>query len=151
MFTVPEYAKAAFLKLADNDAEVSEKVWTWTQYAFGMSSPVYIETGKEMLDVPARALLAGFEVACPIIDAQQWRMEMLAEMFNKGLELRTGLTTRLVVEPYRDKYVINTHSIGRYREWCWIDQKDAIEFPQDRPYDVMVELARRAADDRYTG
>ena len=151
MFIIPDYAKDAFLRLSNNDDEMVTKIWTWAQYADGMSTPTFIETGHHLFEVPNKALSGGFDVTCDFLDAQHWRMEMLAEMFNKGLELRTGLTTRLTATPFDKYFVINTHSIGRYREWCWIDQRDAIEFPQDRPFDVMVELARRAVDDRYTG
>ncbi|MNT83091.1 hypothetical protein D3C72_2229110 [compost metagenome] len=70
-------------------------------------------------------------------------MTLLAEMFESGVHLQTDVADRLSVHMTSDAFVVSYQSIGRYRDWCWIDQRADEQFHLSRPFDVMECLARR--------
>jgi hypothetical protein len=77
------------------------------------------------------------------MEGMMWRMAMLAEMFESSIHLQTDVADRLTVSMTSESFLISHQSIGRYSEWCWIDQRNDEHVPLDRPFDVMLALARR--------
>jgi hypothetical protein len=141
-FEIPKHAIPAFLKLVDKE-DIAEKVWMWGQYMDSFNTPHFIETGDNLFETQSGMFKEQFDKDSPILTAQIWRMVLLAEMFEGGLIIPTGVADRLTVTPTDTCFVLSYESIGRLRDWCWINQRADEQYRLDRPYDLMEAIARR--------
>lgn len=141
-FDIPQHAIPSFLRLVEKD-ELAKHVWMWGQYMDSFSTPLYIETGVPLYETQSAMMQAGFTSDSDVLEAMKWRMALLTEMFEDGIHVHTGVADRLSVRMASDCYVLSYESIGRIRDWCWINQNADEQFRLDRPFDVMAALVRR--------
>ena len=141
-FDIPKHAIPAFMRLAEKE-DIAKNVWMWGQYMDSFDTPIFIETGEHLYETQIAMFKERFDEDSSILTAQVWRMALLAEMFENGIHLNVDVADRLSVCMTSEAFVISHESIGRYREWCWIDQRANESFRLDRPFDVMLALARR--------
>lgn len=144
-FEIPKHAIPAFLRLAEKD-DLTKHVFLWGQYMDSFTTPLFIENGDELYQTQRAMHEAGFSPSSDTMDAIEWRMALLAEMFEGNLIIPTGVADRLTVTHTAECFVLSYESIGRMRDWCWINQRADEQFRLDRPYDVMEAIARRFAE-----
>jgi hypothetical protein len=141
-FEIPKHAIPAFLRLVEIK-DLSKHVWMWGQYMDSFDRPLFIETGEHIFETPTAMHHAGFTTDHELPDAMQWCTAMLTELFEGGLIIATGVADRLTVTPTDTCFVLSYESIGRMRDWCWINQRADEQFRLDRPYDLMKAIVRR--------
>ncbi|MNE47963.1 hypothetical protein D3C87_1030370 [compost metagenome] len=141
-FDIPKHAIPAFLRLAEKE-DIAKNAWMWGQYMDSFSRPLFIENSTELFKSQREAHEAGFGPDSNDLSGGEWRFEFLTEMFKEGIHLQTDVADRLSVHMTTDTFVVSYQSIGRYRDWCWIDQRADECFPLNRPFEVMEALARR--------
>jgi len=146
MFDLPLNSIPAFLKLAGR-ADLADSLFMWGIYMDSFDTPWYVENhGEHLYTTQDDMRRAGLDKYTDILEAQKWRMAVLAEMFDRGLSIRCNVADRFVVEREGDYYKVRLESVGRYRTWCWIDQRSTETFPADRPHEAFLDLVRRYND-----
>lgn len=141
-FEIPKHAIPAFLRLAEKD-ELTKHVWMWGQYMDSFAMPLFLEDGSELFQTQRAMHEAGIRPSSDELDVMKWRVAMLAEMFEGDLIIATGVADRLTVTHTTECFVLSYESIGRMRDWCWINQNADEQFRLDRPDAVMEAIARR--------
>ncbi|WDS62285.1 hypothetical protein [Pseudomonas phage D6] len=142
MFDIPLNAIPAFLRLVEKD-DLADNIFMWGIYMESFNTPWYVENhGENLYTTQDDMRRASFDKYADILECQMWRTALLGEMFNRGITIRCNCADRFVVELEGDELQIRFESIGRYRSWCWIDQKQTEKFPADKPFEVMERLVK---------
>ena len=135
-FEIPKHAIPAFFKMLEKE-DLVDNVRVFGLYmdhlGFRREEPALFSAHNKMHE-------SGYNEHSSIIDAYQWRTELLADLFKDGFIIEYKVAERLVVTTTKDEYIVALESIGRYREWCWIDQGDTKPFFIFEPGRVLEYL-----------
>lgn len=125
IFELPKHAIKAFMNLSKNDENIlGDAVSIWIHYMESFATPYYLETGFNQFPDSSEFLTTklwhGNVEYSKKIDA---RKVLLKDLFKGGFVIQYGVADRLVVEINANgDYTIREESVGRMRDWCWIDQ-----------------------------
>ncbi|QBJ02682.1 hypothetical protein MZD04_gp155 [Pseudomonas phage Psa21] len=144
-FDIPKHAIAAFLRLAEKD-DLVKNVSIWSQYMESFTTPGFIENGEWLFSAHMSLSRVSGTLDFDTMDAMAARMLLLVDLFKDGITLQTDVAERLVVKRLEDSYTLSHESIGRMRDWVYIDQGNTQTFPIDKPYAVMEAIAKRFSE-----
>lgn len=148
-FDIPQHAIPALLGLMDEEMLI-EKVTLWAAHmqAFSVNNTVPSSIKGQPSDwIQGRRFTAWVPLLHKgVIEsetAQYWRAVLLRDLFRNGITIQTSVSDRLVVETNGSEYRLRHESIGLYREWQWIDQRNTDFFPLDRAVTVLRAIVKR--------
>jgi hypothetical protein len=140
-FDIPKHAIQAFLALVDKENLV-KNVWQWGVYMESFTTPGFVVNGNNLFTAQQYMNDAGYTAKSHILDAYQWRLQLLEDMFKEELTIDIAVGDRLVVRKVGKEYILSCESIGRMSQWCWINQLDDQAFPLYRPHDVLAAIVK---------
>lgn len=138
MFDIPKYCLESFLALASY-TDTATAVGNWGVY---MDS---INRAESLIKLTASfpvhsEVLERLRCERPSASPDDLRHAMLTELFTAGISVQATCADRVTVERIENSFVVHEESIGRMRNWCWIDQRSSVYFPVALTMNAMVHI-----------
>lgn len=124
IFELPKHAIKAFMAVSsDNKIDLGYNVFTLMTYMESFTIPHFVENGEYLFRSYLELKKNKFDSDAPYLEIIEAKKALLEDLFKNGFVIQYGVADRLVVEVNATgDYTIREESVGRMRDWCWIDQ-----------------------------